>query len=743
MDLARLILGVDTRGLRDGERDLNSFSRTAANVAGAVGAAFAAIGFAQFGRQSLQAAIDAQEMGSAFEVVFGDMASSVRAWAEETGDALGRSTQEIMRGALAFQELFGQALQPAQAAELSKQFAVLTQDLASFKNLSNEVAQQKLFSGLVGEAEPLRAVGVFLSEVAVEAKAVELGLKGVNNELTDQEKIVARAAIIQEQLAQASGDVERTSGSAANQIKTYNAAVEELQVAIGQKLLPTLTPLITQAANIVTSMAQMAQGFSLSTDGANRLWNIVTTLGGAWAAYRVTLLAANTAMLVFNSSIAAVIGRVGVLTTAKLLAARAAGTLNAALAANPFGAVALGVGVLAGAFISLANAQRQARAETDNLIRSLDASIKARGADVASSRAQADVERMRRENRLAVIEAEQARLKGPRGLGTGNRAMELEAEQLRWELVELEGTVRLADRTLADMAKTTGEIKVPVAQAATAVGNLGGSISTAGTAARTASDDFQRLYDRLFPYEASVRQLEADERLIRSQKNLTEARKEELLAALEQERFRNRTDGLGKAVVSEGLLNTGPLVDMAEDFRKTQEGLARDAEIQTVRIARSFAEMAQSVTSSLQGLTNSIRSGDILGILGGVLDIVLQLGGAGVFGSGFANRVNAPRSFDGGGFTGTGSRVGGLDGKGGFLAMLHPNETVIDHHRGQRAPANDTGSVRVLVGIDPRNGNVTAYTDGRIAATAPAVANLGAQQAQAQMTQRATRRVRR
>ena len=195
--------------------------------------------------------------------------------------------------------------------------------------------------------------------------------------------------------------------------------------------------------------------------------------------------------------------------------------------------------------------------------------------------------------------------------------------------------------------------------------------------------------------------------------------------------------------MSEGLLNTGPLVDATEDLRKTQEGLARDAEIQTVRIARSFAEMAQSVTSSLQGLTNSIRSGDILGILGGVLDIVLQLGGAGVFGSGFANRVNAPRSFDGGGFTGTGSRVGGLDGKGGFLAMLHPNETVIDHHRGQRAPANDTGSVRVLVGIDPRNGNVTAYTDGRIAATAPAVANLGAQQAQAQMSQRATRRVRR
>lgn len=38
-------------------------------------------------------------------------------------------------------------------------------------------------------------------------------------------------------------------------------------------------------------------------------------------------------------------------------------------------------------------------------------------------------------------------------------------------------------------------------------------------------------------------------------------------------------------------------------------------------------------------------------------------------------------SFDGGGSTGSGSRSGGLDGKGGFLAVMHPQETVIDHTR--------------------------------------------------------------
>lgn len=48
-------------------------------------------------------------------------------------------------------------------------------------------------------------------------------------------------------------------------------------------------------------------------------------------------------------------------------------------------------------------------------------------------------------------------------------------------------------------------------------------------------------------------------------------------------------------------------------------------------------------------------------------------------------------SFDGGGFTGLGSRSGGLDGRGGFLALMHPNETVIDHTK----PSSGGGTVVV------------------------------------------------
>jgi hypothetical protein len=91
-------------------------------------------------------------------------------------------------------------------------------------------------------------------------------------------------------------------------------------------------------------------------------------------------------------------------------------------------------------------------------------------------------------------------------------------------------------------------------------------------------------------------------------------------------------------------------------------------------------------------------------------------GGGGTIGNIFGalgNALTVP-SFDGGGYTGSGARTGGIDGKGGFPALLHPNETVIDHTKPGNAGG---GQVSVVVRMDGGNlvpviesvsGNVTA-----------------------------------
>ena len=55
--------------------------------------------------------------------------------------------------------------------------------------------------------------------------------------------------------------------------------------------------------------------------------------------------------------------------------------------------------------------------------------------------------------------------------------------------------------------------------------------------------------------------------------------------------------------------------------------------------------------------------------------------------------------FEGGGFTGYGARAGGVDGKGGFPAILHPNESVIDHTRGQGGGVTVVQNINVTTGV--------------------------------------------
>lgn len=69
-------------------------------------------------------------------------------------------------------------------------------------------------------------------------------------------------------------------------------------------------------------------------------------------------------------------------------------------------------------------------------------------------------------------------------------------------------------------------------------------------------------------------------------------------------------------------------------------------------------------------------------------------------------------SFDGGGYTGDGRRAGGLDGKGGFLAMLHPQETVLDHTKGQGTGGRSVSlSVTQTIHIDSRSDRAAVQRD--------------------------------
>lgn len=329
----RTVFGADTAAFEDGitrmqremkktERNFKKFGDKLNGIGKKMSVGITAPVLAM-GVASVKTASDMQELESAFDVTFGNASQSVRDWAEETGNALGRSTKEIQESAVAFQSLFGKALDPANAVELTKQFSVLTQDLASFKNLSNEVAQQKLFSGLTGEAEPLRAVGVFINEAAVTAKALEIGLEKVNGKFTDQQKIVARAALIQEQLSDANGDVIRTFDSTQNQAKRAAAAFEELRITIGTQLLPVITPLIEKIADALTYFSTLP----------DPVINTSLAIAGIAAAIGPVLAAVGSMISLFAPLLAGLIAVTGATSTLGAVMTVALGPLGLAAAA--------------------------------------------------------------------------------------------------------------------------------------------------------------------------------------------------------------------------------------------------------------------------------------------------------------------------------------------------------------------------------------------------------------------------
>ena len=93
-----------------------------------------------------------------------------------------------------------------------------------------------------------------------------------------------------------------------------------------------------------------------------------------------------------------------------------------------------------------------------------------------------------------------------------------------------------------------------------------------------------------------------------------------------------------------------------------------------------FKDLATSITRAV--INELIQVFIVQKLVEGITTGITNIGAI-IKSGGLGNIVDAMQDYDGGGFTGYGARAGGLDGKGGFMAMLHPNETVIDHTKGQ------------------------------------------------------------
>lgn len=228
----------------------------AAGVAGA-GVALAAYKISkaalQVGADLIRAASDAEEMRSKFNVVFREEAPRVVEELTKFGREVGRSSIELQGFAAGLQDTFvPMGFARSQAADLSVQVVKLATDLGSFNNLPTGDVVRDITSALVGETEPMRKYGVIINEAVIQNEALALGVWDGKGALDAQGKAAATLSVIMKGTADAQGDAARTSGSWANQMRRLESTVTDAKVALGEKLLPVMTPLLMQIGDLAT-----------------------------------------------------------------------------------------------------------------------------------------------------------------------------------------------------------------------------------------------------------------------------------------------------------------------------------------------------------------------------------------------------------------------------------------------------------------------------------------------------------
>jgi len=256
-------------------------------TAGAVMTAGITAPIVMAGKNMVSAASDYEENLNKIDVAFGESSKVVKDWAENATKQFGLSKNQALEATSLFGDMATSMglTQPA-AADMSTSLAGLAGDLASFKNISTDQAMTALNGVFTGETESLKTLGIMMTDTELNAYALEKGFGKTTAQMTQAEKVSLRYAYVMDMAKNAQGDYGRTSDGTANSMRDFSGAVDNLNIVLGQKLLPILTPLIQKATGLIDKFAEAdpnVQNFILTAAGLLAIIGPILLILGAFA----------------------------------------------------------------------------------------------------------------------------------------------------------------------------------------------------------------------------------------------------------------------------------------------------------------------------------------------------------------------------------------------------------------------------------------------------------------------------
>lgn len=142
---------------------------------------------------------------------------------------------------------------------LSKNLTQLAYDEGSYWNKNVAETFTAMSSAISGEIEPIRRLGVDLSQARLQQELLALGFNKQVSSLSQADKAVLRYIAIMKQTANVQGNLAQTIQSPANQIKILKAQLDMLAKSVGSLLYPAMKSILPPLIAAVQLIREFVQ----------------------------------------------------------------------------------------------------------------------------------------------------------------------------------------------------------------------------------------------------------------------------------------------------------------------------------------------------------------------------------------------------------------------------------------------------------------------------------------------------
>lgn len=241
------------------ESSTGRISRAVSGIKSMVAKVAAGFGLYKLGKEAIDVASNITEVQNVVDTAFGDMSWKAERFAKNSIQQFGMSELSAKKTASTYMAMAsGMGLGQEKASDMAITLAGLSGDVASFYNISQELADIKLKSVFTGETETLKDLGIVMTQTNLQAYALSQGISKNVSDMSQAELTTLRYNFVLNQLSMAQGDFAKTSGTWANQVRILQEQFKQLLGIIGNGLIAALTPVIQVINMIIGKLITLA-----------------------------------------------------------------------------------------------------------------------------------------------------------------------------------------------------------------------------------------------------------------------------------------------------------------------------------------------------------------------------------------------------------------------------------------------------------------------------------------------------